>query len=64
MHTKICIAIHSSMQMKLYRANIIQGIKFMQMAANTHAANIYNIILSVHQYVLIKQSPQCAYCMA
>ena len=42
MHAEICIAMHMSIQMKLYRAAIIQEIKsssiIRQMAVNTHAA--------------------------
>ena len=68
MHTEISIAMHNSIQMKLYRAAIICVYKELnstvirQMATNTHAANIH--ILSVHQYALIEQSPQCVYCIA
>ena len=57
MHTKISIVMHSTIQMKLYRTAIIQA-----SSANTFVPIIP--ILSVHQYALIEQSPQCAYCMA
>ena len=58
MHTELSIAMHSSIQMKLYTAAIIQGTSIIrQMATSTHAANIP--ILSAHQHALIEQSHLC-----
>ena len=66
MHAEICIAMHSSMQMKLYRAAIIQRMHYQANGHKQPQAPMQQtfIFLSVHQYALIERSSQCAYYMA